>query len=82
MGQNVISVHLVGEAAPELEDALGSVRAHDDETLDVAVSHAAAEARPGSVVLLSPACASYDQYDNFERRGEHFKRLVAALVTS
>jgi UDP-N-acetylmuramoylalanine--D-glutamate ligase len=81
MGPNVISVHLVGEAAPELEEALGSVRAHDDETLDAAVSHAAAEARPGSVVLLSPACASYDQYDNFERRGEHFKRLVAALAT-
>jgi UDP-N-acetylmuramoylalanine--D-glutamate ligase len=80
MGPNVISVHLVGEAAPELEEALGSRRAHDDETLDAAVSHAAAEARPGSVVLLSPACASYDQYDNFERRGEHFKRLVAALV--
>jgi UDP-N-acetylmuramoylalanine--D-glutamate ligase len=82
MGPNVISAHLVGEAAPELEDALGSARAHDDETLDAAVSHAAAEATPGSVVLLSPACASYDQYDNFERRGEHFKRLVAALVSS
>jgi len=80
IGPNVLSVHLVGEAAPELEDAIGVGRAHDDETLDVAVSHAAAEAEPGSVVLLAPACASYDQYDNFERRGEHFKRLVAALA--
>jgi UDP-N-acetylmuramoylalanine--D-glutamate ligase len=79
IGPNVVSVHLVGEAAPELEEAIGTGRAHDDETLDVAVSHAAADASPGSVVLLSPACASYDQYDNFERRGEHFKRLVAAL---
>src|SRR5262249_15504445 len=79
IGPNVVSVHLVGEAASEVEDAIGPGQAHDDETLDVAVSHAAAEARPGSVVLLSPACASYDQYDNFERRGEHFKRLVAAL---
>ena len=77
---NVLSVHLVGEAAPELEEAIGA-RAHDDGALDVAVSHAAAEADAGSVVLLSPACASYDQYDNFERRGEHFKRLVAALVS-
>jgi len=80
IGPNVLSVHLVGEAAPELEEAIGTGRAHDDETLDAAVSHAAAEAGPGSVVLLSPACASYDQYDNFERRGEHFKRLVAALA--
>jgi UDP-N-acetylmuramoylalanine--D-glutamate ligase len=80
IGPNVLSVHLVGEAAAELEDAIGSTRAHDDETVDVAVSHAAAEARRGSVVLLSPACASYDQYDDFERRGEHFKRLVAALA--
>jgi UDP-N-acetylmuramoylalanine--D-glutamate ligase len=78
IGPNVLSVHLVGEAAPELEEAIGG-RSHDDETLDAALSHAAADARPGSVVLLSPACASYDQYDNFERRGEHFKRLVAAL---
>jgi UDP-N-acetylmuramoylalanine--D-glutamate ligase len=78
IGPNVVSVHLVGEAAPELQEAIGT-RAHDDEALAVAVSHAAAEAEPGSVVLLSPACASYDQYDNFERRGEHFKRLVAAL---
>jgi UDP-N-acetylmuramoylalanine--D-glutamate ligase len=80
IGPNVLSVHLVGEAAPELEEAIGAGRAHDDETLDAAVSHAAADAEPGSIVLLSPACASYDQYDNFERRGEHFKRLVDALV--
>jgi UDP-N-acetylmuramoylalanine--D-glutamate ligase len=82
IGPNVISVHLVGEAAPELEAALGAAGAHDDGTLEAAVSHAATEARPGSVVLLSPACASYDQYDNFERRGEHFKRLVAALAAA
>lgn len=79
VGPNVRSIHLVGEAAGQLEDALGQGRAHDDETLDRAVAHAAAAAQPGSVVLLSPACASYDQYDNFERRGEHFKRLVAEL---
>ncbi len=80
IGPNVLSIHLVGEAAPELEDAIGAGRAHDDETLDAAVRHAAADASPGSVVLLSPACASYDQYDNFERRGEHFKRLFEHLA--
>jgi UDP-N-acetylmuramoylalanine--D-glutamate ligase len=79
VGPSVRSIHLVGEAAGALGDALGQGRAHDDETLDRAVAHAGAEAQPGSVVLLSPACASYDQYDNFERRGEHFKRLVAEL---
>jgi UDP-N-acetylmuramoylalanine--D-glutamate ligase len=51
------------------------VGGHDDGTLERAVAHAAAEAAPGDVVLLSPACASYDQYDNFEQRGEEFRRL-------
>ena len=78
VGPNVTAVHLVGEAAPELAAALGAA-AHDDGTLPRAVAHAAELAEPGSVVLLSPACASYDQYENFERRGEQFKSLVAAL---
>jgi UDP-N-acetylmuramoylalanine--D-glutamate ligase len=49
--------------------------AHDDGTLERAVRHAVAEARAGDVILLSPACASYDQYDDFEARGEDFRRL-------
>ena len=51
-------------------------------TLDRAVAQAAEDARVGraeAVVLLSPACASYDQYPNFEVRGEHFRELVRAL---
>jgi UDP-N-acetylmuramoylalanine--D-glutamate ligase len=75
IGPNVRSIHLVGEAAAELGAVLDG-RAHDDGTLDAAVAHAAALADPGDVVLLSPACASYDQYANFEERGDHFRRLV------
>jgi UDP-N-acetylmuramoylalanine--D-glutamate ligase len=62
----------------ELAAAFGDA-AHDDETLERAVLHAQAQSEPGDVVLLSPACASYDQYANFEERGDHFRRLVAEL---
>jgi UDP-N-acetylmuramoylalanine--D-glutamate ligase len=79
IGPNVVSIHLIGEAAPELAAALGARPFHDDETLARSVEHAAHEARPGEVVLLSPACASYDQFDNFEQRGDEFRRLVALL---
>jgi UDP-N-acetylmuramoylalanine--D-glutamate ligase len=79
IGANVVSIHLVGEAAPELAAALGRLPFHDDETLERAVEHAAHEARPGEVVLLSPACASYDQFENFEHRGDAFRQAVASL---
>jgi UDP-N-acetylmuramoylalanine--D-glutamate ligase len=48
-------------------------------TLERAVAAAATAARPGDVVLLSPACASYDQFRDFEHRGEEFRRLVENL---
>ena len=44
-----------------------------------AVRAAAADARPGEVVLLAPACASFDAYRDFEERGEHFRSLVKEL---
>jgi UDP-N-acetylmuramoylalanine--D-glutamate ligase len=81
IGANVLSIHLIGEAAAELDAALASSgRVVHDHTLVRALDHAAGEAEPGSVVLLSPACASYDQFDNFEHRGEEFRSKVAALA--
>jgi UDP-N-acetylmuramoylalanine--D-glutamate ligase len=79
IGPNVAAVHLIGEAAPSLAAALNGVPTVDDGTLDRAVAGAFVEARAGDVVLLSPACASYDQFENFERRGDEFRRLVSRL---
>jgi UDP-N-acetylmuramoylalanine--D-glutamate ligase len=76
LGANVKSVHLIGETAGELAAAIP--QAHDDGDLAHALAHV--EAAPGDVVLLSPACASYDQYANFEERGEEFRRLVQNLT--
>jgi UDP-N-acetylmuramoylalanine--D-glutamate ligase len=77
----VRSIQLVGEASDELAEALESESLEYARagTLDRAVSAAAAAAAPGEVVLLSPACASYDQFENFEERGDEFRRLVEAL---
>jgi UDP-N-acetylmuramoylalanine--D-glutamate ligase len=78
---NVESIYLIGRAADELAAALDAAgRAYvRTGTLAGAVERAAADARAGDVVLLSPACASYDQFSNFEERGEEFRRLVANL---
>jgi UDP-N-acetylmuramoylalanine--D-glutamate ligase len=78
---HVASIYLVGEASDELASALDAAgRSYKRAgTLARAVELAAAESEPGDVVLLSPACASYDQYKDFESRGEDFRRLVANL---
>src|SRR5205823_6054730 len=79
---NVRSIYLVGEAADELAaalDAAGRSYTRDDE-LDRALAHASADAEAGDIVLLSPAAASYDQFDNFEQRGDAFRRLVEELA--
>jgi UDP-N-acetylmuramoylalanine--D-glutamate ligase len=78
----VRSVWLVGEATDQLAQALEAEGLDSERvgTLDRAVAAAAAvAAAPGDIVLLSPACASYDQFENFEQRGEAFRRLVEAL---
>jgi UDP-N-acetylmuramoylalanine--D-glutamate ligase len=57
----------------------GRVPVHDAGTLERAVGLAARLAQPGDVVLLAPACASFDQFRGFEDRGERFSAAVAAL---
>jgi UDP-N-acetylmuramoylalanine--D-glutamate ligase len=74
IGPNVRSVHLIGAEAGRLAEAIDG---HDDGTLERAVAHAAELAQPGEVVLLSPACASFDQFENYEARGDAFRRLVS-----
>ena len=76
IGPNVRSVHLIGAEAERLATL---VDGHRDATLAAAVAHAAALAEPGDVVLLSPACASYDQFENFEQRGDAFRAAVVEL---
>jgi UDP-N-acetylmuramoylalanine--D-glutamate ligase len=73
--------YLIGEAADELATALADAGVRFDrvETLERAVEAAASAAAPGDVVLLSPACASFDQFTSFEHRGEEFRRLVQKL---
>jgi UDP-N-acetylmuramoylalanine--D-glutamate ligase len=76
--------YLIGEAAKEFSETLGDSVPHEmSETLDVAVASAARDAEASgladAIVLLSPACASYDQFRNFEIRGAKFRELVQAL---
>ena len=77
----VARAYLIGEAADEIAEALAAegVRFQNSRDLENAVADAHAEAEPGDVVLLSPACASYDQFRDFEARGERFRELVEAL---
>ena len=72
---------LVGEDAAKIGAALrdASIPVTFAQSLQQAVDRARAAAAPGSIVLLSPACASFDMFDNFEHRGEVFKRIVERL---
>jgi UDP-N-acetylmuramoylalanine--D-glutamate ligase len=74
----VRAVYTIGSAAAKIESQLrGTVSILSCETLDKAVSAAASAAHPGDVVLLAPACSSFDQFESYEHRGRVFKELVA-----
>ena len=78
---HVKAAYTIGKAGPDFAALLeGRVPVEQCETLDRAVAAAAARAEAGDTVLLSPACASFDQYADFEKRGEHFRALVEGLT--
>ncbi len=76
----VAKAYLIGHSARDFALQLGATPYEICETMERAVTLAAAEAEPGDVVLLAPAAASFDQYPDFEKRGEHFSALVAGVV--
>ena len=77
---SVAKAYLIGHSAPDFALQLGETPYEICETMARAVERAAAEAEAGDVVLLAPAAASFDQYPNFEKRGEDFTTCVAALI--
>jgi UDP-N-acetylmuramoylalanine--D-glutamate ligase len=85
VGERCAACYLIGAATDRLAAELAPVVAagvelHRCADLEDAVRRAAAAARPGEVVLLSPACASFDSFENFERRGERFREIVGGLA--
>lgn len=77
---HVVHAYTIGEAGPLFARLLeGEMPVEQSGTLDAAVRAAAAKAQPGEAVLLSPACASFDQFRDFEARGDAFRAAVEAL---
>ena len=82
--QRVKRVYTIGAAAGKIESQIvspksGNVEVVHAETLENALRKANAVAEPGDVVLLAPACASFDQFKNYEQRGQVFKEIVRGL---
>ncbi|MET4896426.1 UDP-N-acetylmuramoyl-L-alanine--D-glutamate ligase [Sphingomonadaceae bacterium jetA1] len=79
---HVVAAYTIGEAAQTFFDVLKDKVpvVEQSGTLEAAVAHAAAAAQPGDTVLLSPACASFDQFRDFEARGDAFRAAVEALA--
>ena len=80
--KRVKTVYTIGSAAEKIEQQLrGIIPIVPCETLDKAVAAASKAAHPGDVVLLSPACSSFDQFESYEHRGRVFKELVLELTS-
>jgi len=77
--QRVKRVYTIGAAAAKIESQIKGVEVVHAETLENALRKASAVAQPGDVVLLAPACASFDQFKSYEHRGQVFKEIVRGL---
>lgn len=77
---HVAKAYLIGHSARDFALQMGDTPHEICETMEVAVARAAAEAESGDTVLLAPAAASFDQYPNFEKRGEHYTDLVEKIL--
>ena len=83
--QRVKRVYTIGAAAAKIESQIvspksGGPEIDHAETLETAIKHASKAAKPGDIVLLAPACASFDQFRNYEHRGKVFKQVVKVLA--
>lgn len=77
----VVKAYVIGREAATFAMQLGGVEAEVCTDMETAVAKAVAEAQEGETVLLAPAAASFDQYDSFEKRGDHFAELVKAQLS-
>jgi UDP-N-acetylmuramoylalanine--D-glutamate ligase len=81
LGERVKAAYTIGAAAEKIQSHIkGKTQIVSSGTIEAAVKQASAMARPGDVVLLAPACASFDQFQNYEHRGRVFKELVHQLA--
>jgi UDP-N-acetylmuramoylalanine--D-glutamate ligase len=80
--QRVKRIYTIGAAAAKIESQVKGAEIVHAETLENAMRKAHATAQPGDVVLLAPACASFDQFKNYEHRGKVFKEIVAGLAAA
>jgi len=78
--ERVKRVYTIGAAAPKIESQIAGAEVIPSQTLENAVRRARESAAAGDVVLLAPACASFDQFENYEHRGRVFKELVHSLA--
>jgi UDP-N-acetylmuramoylalanine--D-glutamate ligase len=80
IAERVKGMALIGEAKEGMEGALGGLtETVKVDTLEDAVHWAFSKAAPGDVVLLSPACSSFDMFENYQERGKRFKSIVYGL---
>lgn len=79
--EHIAAAYTIGDAGPRFAELLAShTQVHRSEMMAEAIRRAMSEAKPGQIVMLSPACASFDQFRDFEARGDAFRQIVEALA--